>query len=113
MTPGELLYNWDVSRHASRRYAVSLYCHPQHSRRNCANYLSVRINLQHMAAGCMQVEAVRLFKYDVGVSQLLSVGSEGYRARGQFDPSADISYPFNNWLNDGMALASAQSKDIC
>ena len=33
----------------------------------------------------------------LGITQMLSQGSEGYRARGPHDPSAPIGYPCALW----------------
>jgi hypothetical protein len=37
------------------------------------------------------------------VQQLVTTGGQGFRARGAYDPNADITYPYNNWLNTGQA----------
>lgn len=37
----------------------------------------------------------------LNITQMLTNGAEGYRAGGAYDLNAPITYPFNNWLNDG------------
>lgn len=41
-------------------------------------------------------------KHQLGVKQLVTNGNEGYRAKGKYDPNADVSYPFSTWLNSGI-----------
>ncbi len=41
-------------------------------------------------------------KTTLNVTQMVSNGNDGFRARGPFDPYAKIDYPYNNWLNTGL-----------
>lgn len=48
------------------------------------------------------VKQSAFLKHDIGVKQMVSIGSEGWRARGKYDPTASVKGPFLNWMNSGM-----------
>jgi hypothetical protein len=50
----------------------------------------------------MQVEMSAYLKHTVGVNQLVSGGGQGFRAQGQYDPSASLSGTYA-WMNAGGA----------
>lgn len=35
-------------------------------------------------------------------AQMVSIGSEGWRAKGKYDPTASVSGQYVNWMNSGL-----------